>query len=525
MSIFNSFPIMNAYSINLDWILKKIRELEDYVRNYTAVNNVAYAGVWDITKQYPQWALVTDGDTSWLALQPVPVGIPLENAEYWQKLADLDPRISGIIVQLSEVEKQISGTIVKLSEVEKQIAAINASPIIDATKYGVSASDPDIGVTLSKVISDHPGAIIVLPDGSYNATTTITIPVNNTIVYCAGDINSSAPIGFKIKASHVRLFVNHAIGNGNNIFLQYGSEDMAESYGNSFLEVNVVDEFNIGVKYLANGENGIQNVVLTYSRINRCNTGILLQCGNTSKPWINQNTFNCGWINSGIENSVGIKFVKGANQVDQFNGNVFNCFSCENTRYPIDLDFAFYNKFNYFRLLENVGDNLIKLTNTCESNTFIGASAWVSYKSINDNGANNEYKMTFHNDENNNICTAATFISGVFVPMGLIYTSKVFTTDRGASIPETEKPYLIVFDGSMYNVSVTMPIAYNLVRTANPFFLKIGAKAGTASVSLYNGTVIANDTNGGSSGVVLEANSTYMFAPKADNNYTVIKIS
>lgn len=511
MSIFDSFPLMNAYSVNLDWILKKIRELEEYVRNYTAVNNVAYAGVWDITKQYPQWAIVTDGETSWLSIRPVPAGIPLENAEYWQKLADLDPRIAGIIVQLSEVEKQI--------------AAINASPIIDATKYGVSSTDTDIGVTLSKVISDHPGAIIVLPVGSYNATTTINIAANNTIFYCAGSIKSSAPIAFKITANHIHLFVNYAVGTGTNIFLQYGSDDMTESYGNSFMEVNVVDEFDTGVKYLANGNNGIQNVVLTYSRINRCNTGILLQCGNTSTPWINQNTFNCGWIASGKDNSVGIKFIKGANQTDRFNGNVFNCFSCERTRYPIDLDFAWNNAFNDFRLLENVGDNLIKLTASCESNTFVGASAWVDYKSINDHGIDNEYRMTFHNKEEINICTAATFIEGVFVPMGIIFTSKVFTADRGLPVPETEMPDLIVFDGSNYNVNAVLPIAYSVLRTAKSFFLKIGAKAGTASIITYSGIVLANDTDGGTSGTVLEANSTYLFVPKADNNYTVIKIS
>ena len=104
MSIFDGFPLMNAYSVNLDWIIKKVREIEKYVQDYTAVNKVAYAGVWEITKQYPQWALVTDGDTSWLSNKPVPVGIPLENAEYWQKLADLDPRIAGIIVKLDSIQ-------------------------------------------------------------------------------------------------------------------------------------------------------------------------------------------------------------------------------------------------------------------------------------------------------------------------------------------------------------------------------------------------------------------------------------
>lgn len=139
MSIFDNFPLSNAYTINLDWILKKIREIEKYVQDYTAVNKVAYAGVWDITKQYPQWALVTDGDTSWLSNKPVPVGIPLENTEYWQKLADLDPRIAGIIVQLSNVEKQ-------LSDVEKTLVEVrNDMPKVYANVAEMQKSDVKIG--------------------------------------------------------------------------------------------------------------------------------------------------------------------------------------------------------------------------------------------------------------------------------------------------------------------------------------------------------------------------------------------
>lgn len=107
MSIFDSFPLMNAYSINLDWIIKKMRELEKYVENYTALNKVSYEGVWDITKQYPQWAIVTDGDASWLSLQPVPKGVPLENSEYWEKLADLDPRIVELLARIAVLENNV----------------------------------------------------------------------------------------------------------------------------------------------------------------------------------------------------------------------------------------------------------------------------------------------------------------------------------------------------------------------------------------------------------------------------------
>ena len=109
MGLFDAFPLSNAYSVNLDWIIKKIRELEEYVKNYTAVNNVAYAGIWDITEQYPRWAIVTFKDSVYLAKQPVPAGVPLTNKDYWILLADLDPRIAGIIQQLAGITQQLAG--------------------------------------------------------------------------------------------------------------------------------------------------------------------------------------------------------------------------------------------------------------------------------------------------------------------------------------------------------------------------------------------------------------------------------
>lgn len=130
MSIFDGFPRSNAYQINLDWLLKSMRELETYVKNYTAINNVAYAGIWDITKQYPKWALVSFKDSTYMSLQPVPVGVPLENEEYWIKLADLDPRIAGIIKDIADLDHRIN----------KDVADINSrleeSSFVSVLKFG-----------------------------------------------------------------------------------------------------------------------------------------------------------------------------------------------------------------------------------------------------------------------------------------------------------------------------------------------------------------------------------------------------
>lgn len=108
MGFFDSFPYSNQHTLNLDWLIKKQRELEEYIKQYTAVNNVSYAGVWDITKQYPQWAVVSNGDKTYMSNKPVPVGIPIDNKEYWLHLADLDPRIGGIMQELDRISKVLS---------------------------------------------------------------------------------------------------------------------------------------------------------------------------------------------------------------------------------------------------------------------------------------------------------------------------------------------------------------------------------------------------------------------------------
>ena len=166
MGLFDCFPLSNAYSVNLDWIMRKIKELEKYVADYTAINNIAYAGVWDITKQYPKWALVTNGDTSYLSLQPVPVGIPLENADYWQKLADLDPRISGIIVEIDKLQQIIAGY-----------------EIVNVKSFGAKGDGlTDDSDAIQNAVDASDGKPVYFPSGTYNTTKTILIPNYCTIL-------------------------------------------------------------------------------------------------------------------------------------------------------------------------------------------------------------------------------------------------------------------------------------------------------------------------------------------------------
>lgn len=319
MSIFDSFPLMNAYSVNLDWILKKIRELEEYVQNYTAVNNVAYAGVWDITKQYPQWALVTDGEASYLALQPVPVGIPIDNADYWQKLADLDPRISGIIVQLSKINSIAVDTVgdIKSLDVEAGnlvftsgfytagdgggnayvirdnvtadnmgifatakpgLFAVSISDDNNIAKYGASTTSDNSDI-IAYVVAKFGSAFV--PKGVYPCSKTIYL-YNNDLIGCSGAIlESTADVAIKAgRSSKVANIELRGSGIGilcNNVYgLQRTSIDNI-----------ILDGFDTAITDdRAHGE-AIFSVSFNNLEIIRCRNGIVLTAEYTTASTFN----------------------------------------------------------------------------------------------------------------------------------------------------------------------------------------------------------------------------------------------
>lgn len=107
MGFFDNFPYTNFHDLNLDWVLKQLVELKSYIEQYTAINNVSYAGKWNIEKGYSMWSIVTYGNASYISVKPVPVGVKIENEEYWMKLADIDPRIAELIARIAVLENDV----------------------------------------------------------------------------------------------------------------------------------------------------------------------------------------------------------------------------------------------------------------------------------------------------------------------------------------------------------------------------------------------------------------------------------
>lgn len=109
LGFFDKYPYTDFHELNLDWIISKIRELTGEIEAWKAVNSIHYAGVWNITKQYPAWSVVEtpDGTEGYLSLKPVPVGIDISNSEYWMLIANYSAIVSDLGQRVTDLEGDV----------------------------------------------------------------------------------------------------------------------------------------------------------------------------------------------------------------------------------------------------------------------------------------------------------------------------------------------------------------------------------------------------------------------------------
>lgn len=94
MGLLDNFPYTNFHELNLDWLLKMIKELNNTVENFVALNTIKYADPiqWNITTQYEANTVVVDpqSGTAYISSKAVPSGVALTNTDYWSVIFTLD---------------------------------------------------------------------------------------------------------------------------------------------------------------------------------------------------------------------------------------------------------------------------------------------------------------------------------------------------------------------------------------------------------------------------------------------------
>ena len=103
----NKYPYTNFHELNLDWILKMVKELHAEWDEFKVLNTITFAGSRDITKQYVAWAIVdaNGGTEGYISIKPVPPGVDISNTEYWQSIVNYNAVILAIRARLDALEE------------------------------------------------------------------------------------------------------------------------------------------------------------------------------------------------------------------------------------------------------------------------------------------------------------------------------------------------------------------------------------------------------------------------------------
>lgn len=144
MEFFNKFPYTDFHELNLDWVLKMIKELDQEWDEFKVLNTITLAGTWDISKNYPKYAIVEDSGNGYLSIKPVPPGIAISNLDYWLPVGTYASAISALNTRMNTAESNITtlqnnvstlnGTVSgHTTQIGNLTTLVNTSNVVDGT--------------------------------------------------------------------------------------------------------------------------------------------------------------------------------------------------------------------------------------------------------------------------------------------------------------------------------------------------------------------------------------------------------
>lgn len=208
------WPYTNFHNLNLDWILETLKKQDAAIADFISLNSITYANPlqWDITRQYPknQVVLDTNGD-GYLSVQPVPVGVEIDNTDYWAKIGNFSKLWSTVKLAITAADEGLKTT-ASADRASGDLVWLNntlyvcTTAITRGTEYGTNNTAK---TTIDARLANLAKAVKTLQDNIADVNTALGGKIDKST---AGDLAQTVSGDFGIHAKTFAVTLNDAAG-------------------------------------------------------------------------------------------------------------------------------------------------------------------------------------------------------------------------------------------------------------------------------------------------------------------------
>lgn len=213
--MFNTrWPYTDFHNLNLDWVLETLKKQDAAIADFISLNSITYADPlqWDITRQYPknQVVLDTNGD-GYLSVQPVPVGVEIDNTDYWTKIGNFSELWSTVKLAITEADEGLKTT-ASADRASGDLVWLNntlyvcTTAITRGTEYGTNNTAK---TTIDARLANLAQAVSTLQNNVADINTTLTNKIDKDTT---GDLAQTVSGNFGIHAKTFTVTSNDAAG-------------------------------------------------------------------------------------------------------------------------------------------------------------------------------------------------------------------------------------------------------------------------------------------------------------------------